>query len=102
VGLQTAVGQIREDGNHILLSDVTPFGLSTSDIGPPIEASSIDWTQQSRFHLMTTEEPSLETLWLQNIRTIDKVQITDRSNTSSSSNTFRDELRYIISHYMTL
>jgi hypothetical protein len=48
----------------------------------PIEASSIDWTQQSRFHLMTREEPSLETLWLQNIRTKDKVQIIDRYSTS--------------------
>jgi hypothetical protein len=28
---------------------------------------------------MTREEPSLETLWLENIRTMDKVQITDRS-----------------------
>jgi hypothetical protein len=46
---------------------------------PQIEASSIDRTQQSRFHLMTTEEPSLETLWLKNIRTMDKVQITDPS-----------------------
>jgi hypothetical protein len=45
---------------------------------PPIEASSIDWTQQSRFHLMMREEPFLETLWLKNIRTMDKVQIIDR------------------------
>jgi hypothetical protein len=29
---------------------------------------------------MTKEEPCLETLWLQNIRTMDKVQIIDRSN----------------------
>jgi hypothetical protein len=28
---------------------------------------------------MTREEPSLETLWLQNIETIDKVQRIDRS-----------------------
>jgi hypothetical protein len=49
-------------------------------VGPPIEASSIDRTQQSRFHLMTREEPSLEILWLQNIRTMDEVQIIDRSN----------------------
>jgi hypothetical protein len=28
---------------------------------PPIEASSIERTQQSRFHLRTREEPSLET-----------------------------------------
>jgi hypothetical protein len=48
--------------------------------GPPIEASSIDRTQQSRFHLMTREEPSLETWWLQNIRMMDKVQIKDRSD----------------------
>jgi hypothetical protein len=31
--------------------------------GPLIEASLIDWTQQSGFHLRTREEPSLETLW---------------------------------------
>jgi hypothetical protein len=65
-----------------------------SSLGGPIEASSIDWTQQSRFHLMMREEPSLETLWLQNIRTMDKVQITDRSNTAPSSKTFRDELGF--------
>jgi hypothetical protein len=59
---------------------------------PPIETSSIDRTQQSRFHLMTRQEPSLETLWLQNIKTMDKVQIIDRSNTAPSSKTFRDEL----------
>jgi hypothetical protein len=47
---------------------------------PQIETSSIYRTQQSRFHLMTREEPSLETLWLQNIRTMGKVQVTDRSN----------------------
>jgi hypothetical protein len=47
--------------------------------GQPIEASSINRTQQSRFHLRTREEPSLETLWFQNIRTMDKVQIIDRS-----------------------
>jgi hypothetical protein len=47
---------------------------------PPIEASSIDQTQQSRFHQITREDRSLETLWLKNIRTMDKVQITDRSN----------------------
>jgi hypothetical protein len=46
-----------------------------------IEASSIDWAQQSRFHLMTREKPSLETLWFQNITTMDKVLIIDRSNT---------------------
>jgi hypothetical protein len=59
--------------------------------GSPIEASLIDRTQQSRFHLMTREEPSLETLWLQNIRMTDEVQIIDRSNTAPSSKTFRDE-----------
>jgi hypothetical protein len=32
---------------------------------------------------MTKEEPSLETLWLKNMRTMDKVQITDPSNTVS-------------------
>jgi hypothetical protein len=34
---------------------------------------------------MTREEPSLETLWLQNIRTMDKVQKIDRSNTALPS-----------------
>jgi hypothetical protein len=29
---------------------------------------------------MTREEPSLETFWLKNIKTMDKVQITDRSH----------------------
>jgi hypothetical protein len=29
---------------------------------------------------MTREEPSLETLWLENIRTMDKVQKTDRNS----------------------
>jgi hypothetical protein len=57
-----------------------------------IEASSIDRTQQRRFHLMTREEPSLETLWLQNIRALDEVQKIDRSNTEPSSETFRYEL----------
>jgi hypothetical protein len=68
------------------------MALASSSGGLPIEASSIDRTQQSRFHLMTREEPSLETLWLQNIGTMDKVHITDRSNTASSSKTFRDEV----------
>jgi hypothetical protein len=31
-------------------------------------------------NLMMREEPSLETLWLQNIRMMDKVQIIDHSN----------------------
>jgi hypothetical protein len=34
---------------------------------------------------MNREEPSLETLWLKNIRTLDKVQITDRSKNASTS-----------------
>jgi hypothetical protein len=41
---------------------------------------------------MTRGEPSLETLWLQNIRTMDKVQRTDPSNTAPSSKAFREEL----------
>jgi hypothetical protein len=41
---------------------------------------------------MMREEPSLEMSWLQNIRTIDKAQIIDRSNTAPSSKTFRDKL----------
>jgi hypothetical protein len=45
-----------------------------------IEASLINWTQQSRFHLVTREEPSLETLWLKDIRMMDKVQITECSS----------------------
>jgi hypothetical protein len=43
--------------------------------GPPIEASSIDRTQQSRFHLRTREEPSLETLWFKNIGAMDEVSM---------------------------
>jgi hypothetical protein len=39
---------------------------------------------------MTREEPSLETLWLKNIKSMDKIQIIDRSNTAPSSKTFRD------------
>jgi hypothetical protein len=44
---------------------------------------------------MTREEPSLETLWLKNTRTMDKVQITDRSNPAPSSKTFSDEITII-------
>jgi hypothetical protein len=62
------------------------FNHDVSRDGPPIEASSIDRTQQSRFHLMTREEPSLETSWLKNIRTMDKVKITDRSNITTVNN----------------
>jgi hypothetical protein len=40
---------------------------------------------------MTREEPSLETLWLQNIRTMDKVQIIDQSNAAPSSKMLRVE-----------
>jgi hypothetical protein len=43
---------------------------------------------------MTREESSLE-MWLQNIWTMDKVQIIDRSYPASSSKTFRDELAYL-------
>jgi hypothetical protein len=57
--------------------------LSSSEV--KIEASSIDRTQQGRFHLITREEPSLETLWLKNIRMMDKVQITDPSKKCSPS-----------------
>jgi flagellar biosynthesis/type III secretory pathway M-ring protein FliF/YscJ len=49
------------------------------------EAGSTDRTQQIRL------EPSLETLWLQNIETMDKVQRIDRSCSVPSSKTFRDE-----------
>jgi hypothetical protein len=42
---------------------------------------------------MTREDPSLETLWLKNIRMMDKIQMTDPSNTTPSSKTFRDELK---------
>jgi hypothetical protein len=45
---------------------------------------------------MTREEPSLKTLWLKNIGTMDKVQKkTDRSNTAPSSKTFRDEPNFM-------
>jgi hypothetical protein len=56
-----------------------------------MEANSIDWTQQSRFHLMTREEPSLETLWLKNVSKMDKVQIIDRSTYEYA---FRVMLKY--------
>jgi hypothetical protein len=42
---------------------------------------------------MTREEPSLETLWLKNIGTMEKVKKIHRSNTAPSSKTFRDELK---------
>jgi hypothetical protein len=48
---------------------------------------------------MTREEPSLETLWLQNIRTMDKVQIIDRGNTAPSSKTFGDEVKFCVEIY---
>jgi hypothetical protein len=67
---------------------------------PPIEASSIDRTQHSRFHLR--EDPSLETLWLKNVRTIDKVQITDCSFTAPSSKTFGDESSCVVSPPFTV
>jgi hypothetical protein len=41
------------------------------------------------FHLMTREEPSLEMLRLQNKRTMDKVQITDRSSKKQTRKVFR-------------
>jgi hypothetical protein len=34
---------------------------------------------------MTREKPSLETLWLQNVRTMDTVQIIDRSSNAETS-----------------
>jgi ethanolamine utilization cobalamin adenosyltransferase len=57
---------------------------------------------------MTREEPSLETLWLKIYKhthtrktMMDKVQITDHSNTAPSSKTFRDELNlFIIKDYV--
>jgi hypothetical protein len=54
-----------------------PYVFLTTTGGPPIEASSINQTQQSMFHLMTREEWSLDTLWLKTIRMTDKIQITD-------------------------
>jgi hypothetical protein len=50
---------------------------------------------------MTREEPSLET-WLQNIKTMDKVQRIDRSNTAPSSKTFRDESVWIFCLFLWL
>jgi hypothetical protein len=61
------------------------FGLYPSSLCflnhnvPPIEASSIDRSQQGRFHLRTREEPSLETLWLKKHKDGGQVQITDPS-----------------------
>jgi hypothetical protein len=51
---------------------------------------------------MTREQPSLETLWLQNIETIEKVQRTGRSNTAPSSKTFRDEANMGIALFVGL
>jgi hypothetical protein len=45
---------------------------------------SIELAYIGRLHLMTREEPSLETLWLQNIGTMDKVQLIDRSSLNGS------------------
>jgi hypothetical protein len=45
----------------------------------------------------TTEERTREeTLWLKNVRTMDKVQKTDPSNTAPSPKVFRDEWRHDI------
>jgi hypothetical protein len=41
-------------------------------------------------HYVSREEPSLETLWLRNMETMEKVQKIDRSYTAPSSKTFRD------------
>jgi hypothetical protein len=60
---------------------------------------SIDRTQLNRFHLMTREEPSLETLWLQNVRAMDLVQITDRSK---SSHLFNEPLNIEQFHVLIL
>jgi hypothetical protein len=52
-------------------------------LGPIDRASLYRWTT--------------ETLWLQNVETMDKVQRIDRSNTAPSSKTFRDEqVAYVI------
>jgi hypothetical protein len=57
---------------------------------------SILWTLSivSMFcnHDVLRDGSSLETMWLQNVETIDKVQRIDSSNTAPSSKTFRDEL----------
>jgi hypothetical protein len=80
------------------LYHLSPLCFATTTFqGPPIEASSIDRTQQSSFHLMTNEEPSLETLWLQNIRTVDKVQIIDRSKHFISFRIIPHKLTYKLS-----
>jgi hypothetical protein len=55
-----------------------------------IEASSID----------PTEEPSLETVWFQNIRTMDKVQIIDCSNSFPSFIVGETEPQLLIKLYI--
>jgi hypothetical protein len=50
---------------------------------------------------MTREEPSLETLWLKNIGTMNKVQKIDRRKTAPSSKTFRDESACILDQYFS-
>jgi hypothetical protein len=49
---------------------------------------------------MTREEPSFEMLWLKNIRMMDKVQITDPSNTAPLSKTLRDEPDWLFSAWV--
>jgi hypothetical protein len=88
--------QIWDNFTRIVTKNPTPFSSpNVSDNGAVLlwsiiwilmfcnhnvsRSSSINQTQQSRFNLVTREEPSLETLWLQNIRTMDEVQIIDCS-----------------------
>jgi hypothetical protein len=54
---------VSRDGPSLVFAQLEYMTSVLSTQWPPIEASSISWTQQSRFHLRTREEPSLEMLW---------------------------------------
>jgi hypothetical protein len=55
---------VSRDGSSLVIWNLLCWvrSIELASIGGPI----------GRFHLMTREEPSLETLWLQNMRTMDK------------------------------
>jgi hypothetical protein len=65
------------------------FEGSSTDRG-----GSIVRTQQSRFHLRTREEPSLETLWLKKKRAMDEVQKTDPSSQNKFQNIDRRKQQF--------
>jgi hypothetical protein len=56
---------------------------------PKHQVNLLCWVQS--IELAFFGGPSLETLWLQNIRTMDKIQLINHSNRAQASKTFRDE-----------